>query len=268
LRPGFLLKVIVAASLALVASIRLHAQYPLSPTIDLIVGEADQVVVGRILNTGSTTRDEEGRRRGTIVLAVEKTLKGDQVRGPLDLPIPNWDSWNPGGFYPATADPLPYADRLLVASLHAGAGPARIMAVDLDAASLAVMSADLVVLKNSAEVLVAVEDELRRLPARGKRIDFFEWPARADNVKGDPFYGYRVILPVDERLEKRAHAILHTESDEERPIAINALRFFKSDENVHLLMGALSDPDNSIRRYAYQVLKGWGVDAAEPVTHE
>jgi len=34
------------------------------------------VVVGRILNTGIPTSDVEGRLRGTIVLAVEKTLKG------------------------------------------------------------------------------------------------------------------------------------------------------------------------------------------------
>jgi hypothetical protein len=267
MRP-FLLNAVIAGCLAHVAGVPLHAQYPQSLSVDSIVANANQVVVGRILNTGVTTQDGEGRRAGTIVLAVEKTLKGDQVRGPLDLPIANFGSFYKGEFYPATSDPLPYSHRLLVALRNDAASPARITAIDLDAASLAVMSADLVVLKTSVEVIRAAEDEIRRWLAGARRVDFFEWPAPGYNVKGDPFCGYQIILPVDERLEERARAILRRGADAERPIAINALRFFKSDENIHLLTEALIDQDDSNRRYAYQTLKGWGIDVAEPVTHK
>jgi len=267
MRP-FLLNAVIAGCLAHVAGTLLHAQYPQSLSVDSIVANANQVVVGRILNTGVTTLDGEGRRTGTIVLAVEKTLKGDQARGPLNLRIANFVSYDKGEFYPATADPLPYSHQLLVALRNDAASPARITAIDLDAASLAVMSADLVVLKTPVEVIRAAEDEIRRGPAGANRVDFFEWPAPGYNVKGDPFRGYQIILPVDERLEERAHVILRRGADAERPIAINALRFFKSDQNIHLLTEALSDPDDSIRRYAYQALKGWGVDVAEPVTRK
>lgn len=35
-----------------------------------------------------------------------------------------------------------------------------------------------------------------------------------------------------------------------------------------MLEGALGDPDYSVRSYAYQALKHWAIDVAEPPSHE
>jgi hypothetical protein len=96
------------------------------------------------------------------------------------------------------------------------------------------------------------------------RIEAFEWPAPGCNIKGDPFCGFQIIVPVDERLEARAHAILQSGQDVQRALAIHALRFFKSEENIRLLTVVLSDPEYLTRSYAYQALKGSGIDVPEP----
>jgi hypothetical protein len=70
--PGSVLKTMIAASLAIVPATSLHGQYPQSLSIDLIVAEANQVIVGRVVDIGDSTRDDEGGRRGTIVLEVKK----------------------------------------------------------------------------------------------------------------------------------------------------------------------------------------------------
>jgi hypothetical protein len=253
-----LLKAIVPFSLTLVAATSLHAPYPQRESIDYMVANADQAVVGRILSVGmEATRYRDGRPMGSAVLSVEKTLKGDPVREPLDLPVASWDYYHRVGSH-----------QLLAALRHYAARPTSIATVDLDAASLAEISGDLVVLETSADVIRAAEDEVRRLPAGEKPLDASdEWPSPGYDVKGDPFYGYRIILPVDERLEKRAHTILRKGPDAQSSLAIHALRFFKSDENIRLLKGALSDTETSIRSYAYQALTGWGIDVPEPLLH-
>ena len=76
-------------------------------------------------------------------------------------------------------------------------------------------------------------------------------------MKGDPFYLCQIILPVDERLEKRAHTVLQGERVGPRYIAVLALRQFRSEGNIHLLTGLLSDPDVAVRRNAKLVLEEW-----------
>src|SRR5580704_6566008 len=80
-------KSILAAVLILGAALTVHAQDPQSMSIDYIVARADKVVIGRVVSGGDATHDKDGRRGGTIVLSVEKTLKGEPARGSLDLPI-------------------------------------------------------------------------------------------------------------------------------------------------------------------------------------
>jgi hypothetical protein len=71
-----------------------------------------------------------------------------------------------------------------------------------------------------------------------------------------------IIVPVDERLEKRAHAWLSDPGT--RLHGIYAIHFFKSEENIRLLTALLADPDSSVRRDADKVLNDWGVSAAKP----
>jgi len=261
MRP-FLSKTILGAILILGAALTVRAQYPQSLSIDIIVAKADQVLMGRVVNSGDTARDKDGRRRGTIVLSVEKTLKGNQMRGSLDLPIANWDDSYPGEFNATTSDSEINSHRLLVALRRDSKNQTRIAAIDLDSASLEIMRADLVALKTSAEVIRAAEDEIRRIPVGGKPIDVFELRAPSYEVKGDPFYGCMIIVPADERLEKRAQQWLS--DPDTRLNGVYALRSFKSDENIRLLMALLSDADYPVRQQAYQVLKIWGVEVPKP----
>jgi hypothetical protein len=142
LRPpaGFpIAAALLSAVLILCAALTAHAQYPQSLSIDYIVARADQVIIGPVVSVGDTTRDKNGRRGGTIVLSVEKTLKGNQVSGSLDLPVANWDSYYPGEFHAATSDSQIYSHRLLVAFRHDANGRISIRAIDLDAASLEII---------------------------------------------------------------------------------------------------------------------------------
>jgi HEAT repeat protein len=66
------------------------------------------------------------------------------------------------------------------------------------------------------------------------------------------------------RLEQLAHKFLKDETGDQRGSAINALRFFKSAENIQLLTRELTDQNALIRGEAYRVLKGWGVDVPAP----
>jgi hypothetical protein len=256
------LKSIVASILILGAALTVYAQYPQALSIDLIVAKADQVLIGRVVNAGDMTRDKDGRRGGTIVLSVEKTLKGNEVRGAVDLPIVDWDDFYPGEFHAATSDSEINSHRLLVALRHDAKNQTRIAAIDLDSAALEIMRADLVVLKTSTEVIRAAEDEIRRIPVGDKPIDVFELRAPSYEIKDDPFYGCVIIVPADERLEKRAHAWLSDPGT--RVHGVYALRSFKSDENIRLLMALLIDADYPVRQQAYQVLKAWNVEAPTP----
>jgi hypothetical protein len=252
---------LLAAIFILGAPLTVHAQYPQSLSIDYIVAKADQVIIGRVVNVGDTTPDKDGRRGGAIVLSVEKTLKGNEVRGSLDLLVANWDSYYSGEFYAATSDSQINSHRLLVALRHDPKDRTRIAAIDLDSASLEIVRADMVVLKTSAEVIRAAEDEVRRVPPGDNRIDVFELRGPTYEINGDPFYGCTIIVPADERLEKRAHVWLSDPST--RLHGLYAIHFFKSDENIRLLTALLTDPDSSVRQEADRVLKGWSVSVAK-----
>jgi hypothetical protein len=256
------LKAILVTILILGAALTVRAQYPQSLSIDFIVARADQVLIGRVVNAADTTRDKDGRRGGTIVLSVEQTLKGSQLRAPLDLPIANWDDYYPGEFYAATSDSQINSHRLLVALRHDAKNRTRIAAIDLDSASLEIMRADLVVLKTSAEVIRAAQDEIHRIQPGDNRIDVFELRPPTYEIKTDLFYGHTIIVPADERLEKLAHTWLSDPGTRLR--GLYALRFFKSDENIRLLTALVDDTDYSVRNEAAKILKGWGVDAANP----
>jgi hypothetical protein len=157
---------------------------------------ADQVFIGTVTSSNATAAGTN-RSRGTITLSVQQTLKGDQAPGTLDLPIADWDDYSP--YYPASEGASEvYSHQLLIALRHDAVNRNKITAVDLGSPSLAVMSADLITLKTSSDVIRAAEDEIHRLPRDNRQIDYFEWSAPTFNVRGDRFYGYRIAVPVDE----------------------------------------------------------------------
>jgi hypothetical protein len=266
--------------LVLGAALPLCAQHnPEAASLDYIVANADQVIVGRIVEVGSATRDNYGEYQQQIVLAVEETLKGDRdQRLPLvlahDLWRPQFDAELPLSD-PAGSSFLPH--RLLVAVRKKSAYPPEVDAVDLDSDKLSVVTADLELLSNSVDIVQAAKAEVRRIPVRPKEGEYFNWLPMHDydSLKGTHYDGCGIYVPVDKRLEDRALALLRAPNETLEDIghthsmAVEALRFFRSDENIRLLTGLLSAPDNSTRQAAYGVLKGWGLDVTAPaVSHE
>ena len=91
-----------------------------------------------------------------------------------------------------------------------------------------------------------------------------------------------LVVPVDERLEKQAKKWLKSTDFMLRYEGARALRHFKTDENIPLLKGLLSDPGYTVRTYsktdrrrvysvrkeAYEALTEWGVQIDKPVIEE
>jgi hypothetical protein len=153
------------------------------------------------------------------------------------------------------------------------AAPSHVNAIDLDEVELHVLSADLVLLTKPEDIIQAAKDEVLRSPAKPSD-DYGLWwlpPHNYDALQGTAYDHSDIYVPVDERVEKRAQSLLRgpieaiSHSFTTHTFAIYALHFFKSDENISLLTGLLSDPDGPTRQEAYQVLKGWGLDVAKPV---
>jgi hypothetical protein len=270
-------KKILIAILILVAPTSLFAQRnPTWPSLDYIIANADQVIIGRIVEVGATARDKNGDDQQPIVFAVDETLKGESVqRLPLDhsllllrpqlrgeIPLSN------------PVNSAARSHRLLVAVRRKGGAVVQVYGIDLDGKDLSVVAADLKILTKPADVIRTAKDVVHRIPEKPKESEFFEWAPDPEFLKGTPFAIYGIIVPVDQVLQNRAEAFLHAPNDKGHQYysahcqAINALRHFKSDENIRLLMGLLSDSDFYVHQDAAIVLKDWGLDVVVPVQHE
>jgi hypothetical protein len=243
-------------------------------SIERTVANADSVVLGTVAGA------EQAADGVTLTLAVEETLKGEhldrlRVRLPGDRPVA----------VPARGRPA----RLLVAA--SGDPPAATRVIELSGRGAEVLAADFTLLRGPEDVLRAAREAVRRMPGV-HRIDTFRLvvPARvAAGTRWEPYYGsggyITLEVPVDGRLEQRAHEAIRSESYGEREEGARALRYFKSDENVARARALLADPgwayaaraeENrgievriyGVREAAYRALRSWGVAAAEPVTRE
>ena len=263
------LKLILATILVLGAPIAFRAQeHPVAVTFDLFVAEADQVVIGRIIEVGDATPTADPYYRQPIVLAVDETLKGKPVqRLSFDLGDVYWQSrvYTKQHPLPDHASSSVPRHRLLVMMRRDDTYGPRISAIDLDGVDLPILTADLVFLTKPQDIVQSAKEEISRSPMNSKS---FMWPPPHDydSLKGTPDAHCDVYVPIDDRVEKRAHALLDGPSDPiqhgetTHTLAIDAIKFFKSDENVRLLKGLLSDHEEKTRQEVYRVLKGWGVD--------
>jgi hypothetical protein len=274
------LKSLVAVGVSVFVPVQALAQ-PLftgTESIECTVANSEIVVVGNLVEfAGQEQADERGGRVATI--AVEETLKGehrDRLRVRLLRPASVLAQWK---------DP---SGRLLLAAR--GDPPAETGVIDLADKELQVLTADFTTLRKPEEVLRVAKETVRRMPGV-TRIETFRLVAPGEAVAGtrwEKYYrtgGYvTVTVPVDERLEKRAHEYVRSPIYGQREEAARALRYFKSDENVARLKTLLNDPgwdlrraeDNKgvevriygIREKAYETLKYWGVSAQKPTTRE
>jgi hypothetical protein len=267
------LKTILAAFIVSLSALPLCAQmYPVAESLDSLVARADQIVIGRIIEVGVATRDPKSDTRQTIVVSVQETLKGDHVqRLPLDL-IGNQSMHQ----FPTKLPSSGSEDRLLFIVRRNQQGSPYVNAINLTVVEFPVVTADLTVISKPSDIEQATKDDVRRFPAKPKAGENFEWSPMHDydSLKGSYYYGCGIVVPVDERVEKRAHALLSAPNDKivstvtTHSMAVHALSFFKSDENIRLLRGLLNDPDESVRAETLRVLKGWGIDVAKPAARE
>jgi len=277
LRPTVRLACAAALSLSLLAifaAFPLHSQiHPVCESLDFMIAHADKAVVGRIIDFGTATPAKFGTAyQQPFAVAVEETLKGaDLQQLSLDLDQ-TWGSQF-GWKLPFSHgdDSLIHSHRLLIVQRinEPPYGP-HFFVFDLDSGGLSVVTADLTVLTKPDDIMRAAKDDIRRTPmsVKPKPGDSFTWVTPQEPLKGTAYHGCDVVVPIDERLEKRAHNLLSEPDNknitEGHLAALRAIRFFKSDDNIRLLNGLLNDSDMSIRKEASAVLESWGADAANP----
>jgi len=275
-------KSLVAAGLALLVSVRAYAQ-PLfghAESIECTVINSDLVVVGRLVAFGGGGQ-ADGREGHEATIAVEDILKGERhrrLRVHLSHPASVLARWEE------------QSRRLLVAAKEDA--PDSATAIDLGDETLEVLRADFTLLRDPEGVIRGAREAVRRMPAAVRRIHTFGLEVPREAIAGtrwEKYYatGGKLILsvPVDVRLENRAHDYVRSESYPRRLAGARALRYFKSDENIARLRTLLVDPGwaylhhaeqnqgvevriYGIRREAYRTLRDWGVDAEEPVIRE
>jgi hypothetical protein len=271
---------LVAIGLSWLVSVPAHAQplFGRAESIESTVLNADIVVVGKLVTFGGEPVDETGRRPATI--AVAETLKGEHgERLSLQLlhSVSVLTKWKQD------------AGLLLVAVQ--GDGPTGTRVIDLADKELAVLTADFTLLRKPEDVLRSARETILRLPGV-KRIDTFRLQVPAATVAGTKWQTYyqtggyiTLTVPVDERLEKRAREYIGSQSYRQREEGAQALRYFRSDENIARVKALLNDPgwaylkraeENNgvevrvygIRQAAYDTLNYWGVKAKMPMIRE
>lgn len=272
--PAFFAGIVAHCLLLSALPLRAQPGFRVIDSIEVTVANADSVFVGRIVSIQPTARKDAGRV--SVAVSVEETLKGGRgEKWSVDLALPE----------SVVAGWLTHASRLLVAVDIAAPSAT---AIDLSSDILCVYTEDFVCLRSAASVIQAAKDVVRRTPAGVKRINAVALMFPPGTLNGGSGYDYattRLHVPVDERLEKRAHAILRGDIRIDRADAVGALKYFKSDENIRLMKSLLNDPatginrsaeDNMgvevriyyIRESAYGALKAWGIDVPEPVLRE
>jgi hypothetical protein len=253
-------------------------------TVDVQVLNAESVVVGKVSNI---MRLEPDRPNGAIdvSLAVEQTLKGNAAqaaqrhvdRGNLNLTK-------------SIADMLKRQTRVLVIGNSW---------IPLEGKVPPAPTAGGIVLREPNKIVEYIREVLRKHPGT-TRVETFSRPIpkEVENTL-EPFssYGFQrgFIVPVDELLETWAREAVRRDTapiapsasyqtTQRRLTAMQALQHFKSDANITLLKELLNDaefdlrsPESNngiegrtyrVRREAYDTLKKWGVDVAEPVFTE
>jgi hypothetical protein len=140
-------------------------------------------------------------------------------------------------------------------------------------------TADLQVLTRPNEIVRATKAAIAAPPGPGRPCSaWLRFPGKGDLL--------RVTVPVDARLETRAHAWARSADKELRREGASALMFFRSDANVAVLQRLLDDPGAwsvavqeggrivrherwyAVREEAYRILRAWGNDVPRTIFRE
>lgn len=255
---------------------------PAPPTfqaIDLPTTDSWTIVLARI----AAFKETGDYRNQPATLAVERTLRGPSTRR-LDVRLGN------------TAEELKkrqaQGDRLLV---FVPWDPEAVStSIDLSDKDLAVMTADLKVLRQPEEVIRAVEERLRKNPDLRKARSF-DLNLPVEKVAGTPLakvygadYNKRILVrvPVDERLERYARSALDSGRPERFNEGLRALGLFSSPDDVARVRPFLFDETgwtnqeawnegrfyrwraNGVRDAAFQALQAMGQKVDPPISFD
>ena len=259
------------ASIAMLLIPRANAQpvFDHANSIEFTVLNADLVMIGKIVE-----RNEEGEDT-FLTVEVEETLKGGhEERRVLVMKT------NLFGTHLWTVGP---ERRLLTATFdHLDCRGASV--VELRRETQPVLRSDFTELWKPAEILKEARAVLRRSPGV-MRVDAFritmplDRRTKTDWVRGA---GLKLTVPVDQRLQQRARAWIDA-GGLQKSEGVEALKHFKSAENIERMRRLLDDPSTAFRRHAehneglevkvyhvrraaLQNLRHWGVEVeAEPV---
>jgi hypothetical protein len=278
--PSWLKSLPLAGCVWLLVSARADAQ-PLfggATSIECVVLNSDVVVVGKVVEVGDGKPAEQGGAPATV--AVEETLKGghrERLRVRTPFPVATLAKWKG------------HSSRLLLAAKGDPLAATSVLALADE--GLDVLTADFALLRKPEDVIRGAKETVRRMPGV-REVDTFRLVVPAEAVAGTEWAKYygsgghiTLLVPVDERLEKRAREYTGGESYDRREEGARALRYFRSDENVTRVRGLLGDPgwayaahagENrgvevriyGVRKAAYEALQYWGVSAEAPVIRE
>jgi hypothetical protein len=281
------LRSLVAVGVSLVASVQAQAQplFGYAESIETTVANADLVLIGRIAAfDGGKPADERGEHEVTI--DIEESLKEPiftveshrKLRVRVTRPASVLAGWKAR------------SSRLLVATDDCVPGATTVIELAVD--KLEILTADFRLLRDPEAVIQAAKGTLRRMPASVRRTHIFGLEVPREAIAGtrwQEYYetgGYLILsVPVEERLEKRAHDYIRSESYRKREEGVRALRYFKTDENIARARTLLNDPgwaymyhaqENKgigvriygVRQEAYRTLKSWGMDVEKPMIRE
>jgi hypothetical protein len=259
---------------------------PRIQSLDLPVMNAATVVTGVVAGFRSDSADGS---RWVVTIAVKETLKGrhsERITEQLAVSGPLVEAWR-------------QTSALLLIAIPSGTVAAATV-INLSDKELAVMTADLVLLRSSEEVVLAAKEIVSR-DSRARPLERFGVPIEAARVAGTALDTRRatdpatargsteflfVDVPVDERLERLARDELRSADSVVRINGAQALRHFTAPGNIELLKPLLDDEGwedaysghinddntlrhtqfNNVRREAFRTLQHLRVDVMEPAS--
>lgn len=248
--------------LAVLVSLLAQPLYTDVDSLDWMASGAEAVVRGRI--SDFVASPEPGRnQRHAVTMSVEETLKGepgDTRKVALEIDEETLQRWK--------------KDKVEVLLFPPCLGWRRGI-VELDRPE--VFTSEVQVLRERDQVLLQTREALARASKR-KATRSHRLFLPGDMVRGTRWFSYYetsggidLVVPADERLEKRALEWLKPGLDPDsrndqlrRGKAVRALAHFKSDPNIDIVRGLLKDPLSGVREEAYEVLTEWGIKAAKP----
>ena len=269
-------------------SASVHAQpgYISATSIDSVVANSDHVFVGTIQKYEKIERgDEFGASHLRVWFEIAETLKG-----PNSLPFSGHVTTYPyvGFFHPFGQ--FEYFEQALAKvkkrgyQLFVAVGGDKPYAFVLQGNGSNVLTADFRLLADDDSVIRAAKEAISRVPANVKRIHTLTlWkPESIELELGEPL---KLNVPVDERLEKLTKGLLESKSPGDRIGGLEAIRYFKTEENIASARKLLADPfkqklwdtqtpglkpyySYAVRKAAWNTFRVWGITVDKPTLRE